>query len=164
MGKTIILNLSDIELKGDVLDVGESYGVIYNMTKEISDEVSVDMIVSEGEEEVPIEKYDSCTVFFYLSSIWSMSTRYALLNDVAKYIKKGGNIYLWDVNKDVGEVISNKIRVLLPSNDIKEFEFRNLNPVSKSSSDETKIMLEKNYIIDETKEWEHIYFIKGTRI
>ena len=34
MGKTIILNLSGIKLTGDVLDVGESYGVIYNISKD----------------------------------------------------------------------------------------------------------------------------------
>ena len=34
MGKTIILNLSNIKLTGDVLDVGESYGVIYNISKD----------------------------------------------------------------------------------------------------------------------------------
>lgn len=164
MGKTIILNLSDVEFKGDILDVGESFGVIYDMSKEIYNEVSIDKIVSEGEEKFINEKYDSCTVFFYLSSIWSMETRYALLNDVAKYIKKGGYIYLWDINKNVGEFINNNIKVLLPSKNIKEFQFKNLNPVSKSSSEETKIMLEKNFIISETKEWEEIYFIKGTRI
>ena len=44
MGKTIILNLSNIKLTGDVLDVGESYGVIYNISKETIDEVSVDLL------------------------------------------------------------------------------------------------------------------------
>ncbi|MEG0296460.1 MAG: hypothetical protein RR620_07040 [Clostridium sp.] len=164
MGKTIILNLTDIELKGNILDVGESYGVIYNMSKEIDDEISIDTIISEGEGVVTQERYDSCTVFFYLSSIWSMATRYSLLKDVSKYIRKGGSIYIWDVNKDVGEMVSNKIRVLLPSSKVKEFEFKNLNPISKSASDETKIMLEKNFRITETKEWEDVYFIKATRI
>ena len=44
MGKTIILNLSDIKLTGDVLDVGESYGVIYNISKDAIDEVSLDLL------------------------------------------------------------------------------------------------------------------------
>ena len=37
MGKTIILNLSNVILEGDILDVGEIYGVIYNLSKEAFD-------------------------------------------------------------------------------------------------------------------------------
>ena len=37
MGKTIVLNLSHINIRGDVLDVGESFGVIYNIAKDIDD-------------------------------------------------------------------------------------------------------------------------------
>ena len=33
MDKVIILNLTNVEIKGDALDVGESYGVIYNLYK-----------------------------------------------------------------------------------------------------------------------------------
>ena len=39
MGKTIVLNLSDVKLNGDILDVGESFGVIYNISKEDSSNV-----------------------------------------------------------------------------------------------------------------------------
>ena len=42
--KTIILNLSGVKLSGDVLDVGESYGVIYNISKDAIDEVSIDLL------------------------------------------------------------------------------------------------------------------------
>ena len=44
MGKTIILNLSGIKLNGDILDVGESYGVIYNISKDAIDEVCIDYV------------------------------------------------------------------------------------------------------------------------
>ena len=36
MGKTIVINLEDINIEGDILDVGENnFGVIYNISKEI---------------------------------------------------------------------------------------------------------------------------------
>ncbi len=28
MGKTIVLNLSDVKLQGNIIDIGESFGVI----------------------------------------------------------------------------------------------------------------------------------------
>lgn len=163
MGKTIILNLSDVKLNGDILDVGESFGVIYNLSKDVMDEVSVDYIGSETKHLLLGGEYDTCTIFFCLSNIWSNGTRQNLIKEVTKYLRFGGEICIWDINKDVGEVINNKIRALLPSGKFKEFEFKNLNPLSKSNIDDTKAMLEKYYEIEETKEWEDIHFIKGKK-
>ena len=50
MGKTIILNLSNVILEGDILDVGESYGVIYNLSKEAFDELAIDYIEDDNKE------------------------------------------------------------------------------------------------------------------
>ena len=53
---------------------------------------------------------------------------------------------------------------VLPSGKIKEFEFKNLNPLSKSNIDDTKKMLENIYSISEEKVWEDIFFIRGKKI
>ena len=163
MGKTMILNLSDVKLKGDVLDVGENFGVIYNLSIDSEDEVAVDYIGSEDSHLLNREDYDTCTIFFHLSSMWSMNKRSNLINEVSKYLKVGGEIYIWDVNKDVGSIVNNKINALLPSGKLKEFEFKNLNPLCKSDIEDTKIMLEKFYKIEETKLWEEIYYIKAKK-
>ena len=47
---------------------------------------------------------------------------------------------------------------------IKEFEFKNLNPISKSNIDDTKKLLSDTYSIKEEKLWEDIFFIKGEKI
>ena len=164
MGKTIILNLSDVVLNGDVLDVGESYGVIYNLTKEALDELAIDFADDNNKESLIKEGYDTCTIFFDMSSIWREGERVKLINDVSRFIKKGGDIYIWDINKDIGQVINNKIRAILPSGKIKEFEFKNLNLMSKSNSEDIKNILNDKYIITEEKIWEDIYFIKGQKI
>lgn len=163
MGKTMILNLADVKLSGDVLDVGESFGVIYNLYADVEDEVAVDCIGSENRHLLTGEDYDTCTIFFHLSSMWSMNSRIKLIEEATKYLKVGGQIYIWDINKDVGTVSNNKINALLPSGKIKEFEFKNLNPLCKSDIEDTKIMLEKSYKIEETKLWEEIYYIKARK-
>ena len=56
MGKTIILNLSGVKLSGDVLDVGESYGVIYNISKDAIDEVSIDLLEGDIDEKKDYSK------------------------------------------------------------------------------------------------------------
>lgn len=164
MGKTIILNLSGVKLLGDVLDVGESYGVIYNISKDTIDEVCVDLLEGSIDEKSIQGKYDVCTIFFYLSNLWRESARVQLINEVSKLIKVGGEIYIWDINKEMGEVSNNKVMAVLPSGKIKEFEFKNLNPISTSNIDNTKKMLENMYSIKEEKLWEDIFFIRGEKI
>ena len=164
MGKTIILNLSGVKLSGDVLDVGESYGVIYNISKDAIDEVSIDLLEGDIDEKNFTKKYDTCTIFFYLSNLWMESSRADLIKEVNKLIKVGGEIYIWDINKEMGEISNNKVMTVLPSGKIKEFEFKNLNPISKSNIDDTKKLLSDTYSIKEEKLWEDIFFIKGEKI
>ena len=164
MGKKIILNLSGVKLLGDVLDVGESYGVIYNISKDTIDEVCVDLLEGSIDEKGIQGEYDVCTIFFYLSNLWRESARVQLINEVSKLIKVGGEIYIWDINKEMGEVSNNKVMAVLPSGKIKEFEFKNLNPISTSNIDNTKKMLENMYSIKEEKLWEDIFFIRGEKI
>ena len=164
MGKTIILNLSGVKLLGDVLDVGESYGVIYNISKDTIDEVCVDLLEGSIDEKSIQGEYDVCTIFFYLSNLWRESARVQLINEVSKLIKVGGEIYIWDINKEMGEVSNNKVMAVLPSGKIKEFDFKNLNPISTSNIDNTKKMLENMYSIKEEKLWEDIFFIRGEKI
>ncbi len=164
MGKTIILNLSGVKLTGDVLDVGESYGVIYNLSKDTIDEVSVDMLEGTIDEKNTYGEYDTCTVFFYLSSIWRDSNKFNLIKEASKLVKVGGEIYIWHINKEIGEVSNNKVMAVLPSGKTKEFEFKNLNPLSKSNIDDTKKMLSNIYDIKEEKVWEDIFFIRAEKI
>ena len=164
MGKTIILNLSGIKLTGDVLDVGESYGVIYNISKDTIDEVSVDLLEGTIDEKNTYGEYDTCTVFFYLSSIWREGERANLVKEVSKYVKKGGEILIWDINKEMGEVFSSNVMAVLPRGKIKEFEFKNLNPIVKSNIEDTKKIISPIYEIKEEKVWEDIFFIKAEKI
>ena len=61
-------------------------------------------------------------------------------------------------------MFNNKIKVILPKGNIKEFTFKNLNVLTSSNVDETKKILEKYFNIEETKAWEDIYFIRGKKL
>ena len=164
MGKTIVLNLSDVNLRGNILDVGESFGVIYNISKDIMNEISVDYVNGDNNHILKEDDYDTCTMFFCLSNMWNHLARLKLIEEVSKYIKSGGELFIWDINKEVRDMINNKIIAVLPSGKDKEFEFKNLNPIIKSNIEENKKLLEKYYIIEETKLWEDIHFIRGKKI
>lgn len=165
MGKTIIINLENVNISGDVLDVGENnLGVIYNLTKDVQEEISVDYVDSENKIQLKNREYDACTFFFELNKVWTSIEKEKIIKEVHKYIKLGGEILIWDINKERRKVFNNKIKVILPQNNIKEFNFKNLNVLTSSNIEETKKILEKYFNIEETKAWEDIFFLKGKKV
>ena len=165
MGKTLVIDLVDVILQGDILDVGDkNLGVIYNISKEAEDEVSLDYVSSDTKIELKNIKYDACTFFFDLNKIWTSLEKERLIKEVSSYIKECGEIFIWDINKERGKVFNNKIKVILPNVKIKEFTFRNLNMLLSSNIEEIKKILEKYFEIEETKAWEDVFFIKGQKL
>lgn len=165
MGKTLVIDMEDVNLKGDILDVGENnLGVIYNLSKEIEEELSLDYVDDERKVELQNRKYDACTFFFELNRLWTNIEREKVIKDICSYIKDDGEILIWDINKVRGKVFNNKIKVILPRENVKEFTFKNMNPFSNSNADEIKKILEKYFKIEETKSWEDIFFIRGRKL
>ncbi|WP_238882302.1 hypothetical protein [Clostridium sp. YIM B02551] len=162
MEKTIVLNLKDMELKGDVLDVGgENYGVIYNIKKYLDSEVAVDFV--DESREIINSNYDTCILFFSLGKINSNRERHKLMSEIYPLIKEEGELYIWDIVKKKNEVYKNKIRVILPEDKSKEFSIKDGNFLKEWSADESKKVLEKYCDILETREWEDIFFIKAKK-
>lgn len=91
MGKTIIINLEKVNISGDVLDVGEkNLGIIYNLTKEAQEEMSLDYVNSESKIQLKNREYDACTFFFELNKVWTSIEKEKIIKEVYKYIKLGG--------------------------------------------------------------------------
>ncbi|WP_297424357.1 hypothetical protein [Clostridium sp.] len=165
MGKTLVINLEDVVLQGDVLDVGEkNLGIIYSISKEVEDELSLDYVSSDTKIELKSREYDACTFFFDLNKMWTSLEKEKLIKEISSYLKENGEIYIWDINKERGKVFNNKIKVILPNEKVKEFMFKNLNILSSSNIEEIKKILEKYFEIEETKAWEDVFFIKGKKL
>lgn len=165
MGKTLVIDLEDIILKGDILDVGEkNLGIIYSISKEAEEELSLDYVSGESKIELKDRKYDACTFFFELNKLWTNLEKEKLIKEVSSYLNEFGEIYVWDINKERGKVFNNKVKVILPNGKIKEFIFKNLNLISSSNVEEIKKIIEKYFEIEETKAWEDVFFIKGKKL
>lgn len=163
--KTLVLNFEDIKIEGNILDVAcESLGIINSISEEAKSEIAVDYVEKEEESMLQNSKYDACTFFFNLNTLWNINKREKLINEISDYLEKDGSIYIWDINKNIGELVDSKLKVLLPKGDIREYRIKNNNLFSSSSFEETKKILEKTFKIEETKVWEDIYFIKGIKI
>ncbi len=164
MKKTIILNLENIKIEGDILDVAcENSGIVCSFSEEAKEEMALDKAYDDIES-IKDKKYDACTFFFNLNSLWTLNKKEALIDEVSECLKDNGEIYIWDINKNVGELVDSKLRVLLPNGKIDEYNIKNNNIFSSSNYEETKSILEKTFVIEETKVWEDVYFIKGVKI
>ncbi|AQM59135.1 MULTISPECIES: hypothetical protein [Clostridium] len=164
MKKTLILNLKDIKISGEVLDVSkEDNEIISSLIVDNNDEIAIDLS-GESEASINDKEYGVCTIFFYLSSIWNTTKREMLIEDIYNKLEDNAKIYIWDINKNIGEFVDSKLKVLLPNEEMKELKIKNNNIISSSNLEECKKILEKKFKIEETKVWEDIYFVKGIKI
>ena len=164
MKHSILINLENENLRGNVLDVGfYNYGITYSLFKNGSDEISVDYLQGKDEKaKIEIDFYDSCIVFFALSNIWFKYNRKRMLLDLMKHIKKGGNIYIWDLDKPYGKIFNNRLKVILPGGEIKIIKLKELNIVKDTSFELTKKILEDYFNIIDCKTSDNIYCIKAS--
>ena len=94
--------------------------------------------------------------FFNLNKVWGSRKKERIIKEISQYLNKDGDIYVWDINKERGKIIDNKVKVILPNEKVKEIEFKNYNPLLTCSFEEVKKILEKYCKIEETKVWEDI--------
>lgn len=137
----IIVDLRELELKGDILDMGsESKGVIYRTIKnrmpdDCCDETAVTVDASSHMKDydwvygtpsnLPFRDstFDAVTVFFSLSSIGKKSVMNKTIREAARSLKKGGRIYIWDININrffFGH--KRKVKALLPHGETARLE------------------------------------------
>ncbi|MGV3025929.1 hypothetical protein ACED96_09440 [Clostridium thermobutyricum] len=160
MKKTILLNLSNLKIEGDVIDYSlEDFSLIQNENNSAIDEIAITTEASKF-----INQYDSGILFFNLNNIWTKSKREEIIDDITDYIKKDGYIYIWDLNKSFGEIVDVELKVLCPDDNFKKVSVKNNNIFACLNIEEIEKILEKNCKIEETKVWEDMFFIKAQKI
>ena len=88
MGKTIFINMNDVRIKGDILDLSsENSGVIYNISKDIEEELCVDYVTSNDKNVLTERKYDACTFVFNLNNILGLRRKAKVIKEVLNYLK-----------------------------------------------------------------------------
>lgn len=162
MIREVVLDMSDINLKGNTLDVGiDNYGVIYNILKQTEDEISVDYYVEDFDREYK-NQYDNGILFFSLSQINKKN-----LDEVVKNlwdnVRFGGSLYLWDREKNKKETVNDNIKVIMPNMEEKEINFIDNSISSEFTVENTKKTLEKYFEIQETKVCDKIIFMKAIK-
>lgn len=162
MFREIDLDMSNINFKGNTLDVGiNNYGIIYNILKETEDEISVDYYVEDFDEEYR-NQYDNGVLFFSLSQIDKKEIE-TVIKNLWNNVRFGGNLYLWDREKNKRETVNDKINVLMPNGKEKEIVFVDNSISSEFTINTSKKILEKYFEIQETKVCDKIIFMKAIK-
>ena len=164
MNKTMIINIDYFNPTGDVLDVTtEKCGVIYSYAKGIEDEISIDYVDEDNKAILEKRRYDACTFFFNINSIGSSRKKEQIIREVNTYLKKNGEIYIWDINKDRGEIIDRKMKILISNNKFKETTIKNLNFLCECNCEEIEKIVSKYYIIEECRVWSDMFYIRAKK-
>ncbi|MGL5649949.1 MAG: hypothetical protein ACRDDY_19120 [Clostridium sp.] len=157
MKKTILLNLSNLKIKGDVLDFSiDEFSLLDFKKEEINTRNEIALTVEDN--------YDTGILFFNLNKMIGRGKKEEVIERITNYIKKDGEIYIWDLNKNFGEIVDVELKVLCPNDKFKNVRIKTNNIFSCLNIEEIEKILEKNCIIEETKVWEDIFYIKAKKI
>lgn len=150
---------------GNVLDIGyKNTGIIYNVYRHFNEDSNIEYINGNDEKEnIKKGDYDSCILLFSFSCILKDSLREALLNDIYSYLKQDGLLYIWDINKGIGEIFRGIIKILVPDRKIMQLKINDFNILKDSSFNNTKRLVEKRFKLLTSKTSEGIYFIKAVK-
>ncbi|ACQ55132.1 class I SAM-dependent methyltransferase [Clostridium botulinum] len=163
--KEIVINMENEIFRGNLLDVGtDNYGIIYNIYKQYNEDSNLEYINgAEEKENIKEGYYDNCILLFSFSNIFFKKNRMNLIQDIYKYLKEGGNVYIWDIDKKIKETFNGKIKILLPGEKVKNISIKDLNVLKDSSIDTTIKLLDPYFEIKDLKSSDGVYYIKGKK-
>jgi SAM-dependent methyltransferase len=148
--------------KGNILDIGFSnHGIIYNIYKQYTDDnSSIDYIEGKGGK-IRIEEgiYDTCALFLTLSDIKSTHSKNKLMEEIYKFLKEDGLLYIWDIDKGFAKVFNGEIKIVLPDKSTKQIYLRDLNIFKNSSKESTTKILKPYFEILTLKNSDDIYYM-----
>jgi len=162
MKKEVFINLEKEIFKGNILDIGFSnHGIIYNISKQyIDDGSSVDYIEGKDEKDAIQEnEYDVCVLFFTLGDIKFSQSKKKLVEDIYKYLKNGGLLYIWDIDKGFAKIFNSNIKIVLPDKNTKHIKLRDLNIFKDSSKENTMKILQPYFEITMLKNSDNVYYM-----
>ncbi|HIG0354876.1 class I SAM-dependent methyltransferase [Clostridium sporogenes] len=161
----IVINMENEIFRGNLLDVGmDNYGIIYNIYKQYNEDSNLEYINgAEEKENIKEGYYDNCILLFSFSNIFFKKNRMNLIRDIYRYLKEGGNVYIWDIDKKLKETFNGKIKILLPGEKVKNISIKDLNLLKDSSIDTTIKLLDPYFEIKDLKSSDGVYYIKGKK-
>lgn len=165
MKREIFLNIEEDAMKGNVLDIGASNsGVIYDLYKKINGTSDVEYLEGKSEKKyIKSDMYDKCILFFSLSFFYLGFYKERMLRNISLYLKDGGHVFIWDIDKGYFKIFNSIIRVVLPSKEFRSLNVKNYNIFQNCSKEKSLKLVSKYFDIEDFKSFNGIYYIKGKK-
>lgn len=165
MKEEIFINLEQEFFNGNVLDIGFcNKGIVYNLFKKYDFNDEINYINGEQcKDEIEEDFYDNCILFFSLSNIMLSNNKEKLIQDIYKYLKEDGNLYIWDIDKPFTKGFNAKIKILLPNKEIKKINIIDFNILKNASKENTVELLKNKFDIIDLKSSQNIYYLRAKR-
>lgn len=151
--------------KGNVLDIGmDNYGIVYSIYKNHNKDFSTEYIGgSNDSNDIKENSYDICVLFLSFSSIMFKIRRKNLIDRIYSYLKDGGFVYVWDIDKGYGRTFLGNIKVILPEGKSKEISLKCINIFEDTSAESTIKLLKEGFNIIDYKPEDGVYYIKARK-
>lgn len=162
MKKEAFINLEKEIFKGNLLDIGFSnHGIIYNIYRQYCDESSsVDYLEGkDGKKRIEEGVYDTCALFLTLCDIKFTHNKIKLIQDIHRYLKNEGLLYIWDIDKGFVKIFNSRIKILLPDKSTKQIFLKDFNVFKNSSKENTMKVLQPYFEILTVKKLDNIYYM-----
>jgi len=121
--KEAFINLEAQIFNGNLLDIGFSnHGVIYNICKQYVDDSNCVEYIEGKEDKIKMEpgSYDTCAMFLTLSDIKFTHSKNKLIQDIYRFLKNDGLLYVWDIDKGFAKIFNSRIKIILPDKSTKQ--------------------------------------------
>lgn len=119
MKKSLVIDLRDLKIKGDVLDISQPGNTIISqfISTQLSEEEPIEkdfISFKAGKGCGDKEKYDTAIAFFSLNVISTRRRLKNLLEDVGNALKDGGKLKIWDYHREGrGIFINLRVKALM---------------------------------------------------
>lgn len=157
----IILDISDIDLRGDVLDVAfNNYKIIYDRYKENNKNFEVEYIFNKNKEELLDENsYDSCVLFFTLKDVFLRYSKKYIIDKIFNILRQNGKLYIWDIDKRYLKKFNRIINVKVSDDDIRSINIKCYNIFMNNSYNTIIRIIKQKFNIINVECRDGIFFI-----
>ncbi len=169
MKKSAVINLKDLNIKGNVIDVAAKGNIIVSEIASKALMEANNMVDKEfiawNRKSIPCEEkyYDYAIAFFSLSTIVNKFKLVKILKELKRVLKKDGKIIIWDAyGLGIKPSVTYELKVLISEGDIRKVKYKiAFNPFRVEFNVVMKALKRNGFIILNSRIMDNVYHIEA---
>ncbi|MDF2674308.1 MAG: hypothetical protein K0R09_2576 [Clostridiales bacterium] len=169
MRKSAVINMKDLNIKGNVIDVAVKGNTIVSEIASIAlmktENIGNKDFISWNKKFIPCEEefYDYAIAFFSLNTIGSKFRLVKILRELKRVLKKEGKVIIWDAyGLGAKPSITYDLKVLISEGDIRKVKYKIVfNPFRTNFESVMKALQRNGFIIQSSSIKDNVYYIEA---